>query len=197
VSSSSSPAQPGRPTVPLSQAAKILGKDWRTVKRLVETGELEGGSTLVAKRRTYYVYADQLAQRGTGQGTDGDRELLETIAELRRELGQTRASEERARAAESRAQAAAAAAQETNRLLQANQAILLSAVKDFQGASDDTAGLVDDYRALTDRHWSISDKYRSSASNFAQAADNFQNILGRLLTPDDISTLISDDPTLD
>jgi hypothetical protein len=192
VSSSSSGAQPGRPTVPLSQAAKILGKDWRTVKKLVEAGAIEGGSHLVAKRRTYYVYADQLAHSGTGVRTGHDRGLADTVADLQRELELSRAAEARAHEAEAQARAAAASAQETNRLLQANQAILLGAVKDFKQASDSTAGLVDDYRALTDRHWSIANQYRSSASSFAQAADNFQSILGHMLTPDDISSLTSD-----
>ncbi len=181
--------------MPLAQAAKILGKDWRTVKKLVEAGTLEGGSALVAKRRRYFVYADQLEHVDNRQSSGRDRQLLDTIDALQRELALSRAAAASAREAEARAQAAASSAQETNRLLQANQAILLSAVKDFHDASDDTAGLVDDYRALTDRHWSISGKYRSSASNFAQAADNFQDILGRLLTPDDVSALTSDDRT--
>lgn len=187
----------GRPTVPLSQAAKILGKDWRTVKKLVEAGELEGGSTLVAKRRTYYVYADQLAPGHTAQQAHRDRDVADEVAELQRDLKLSRAAEATAREAAAQAQAAAAAAQETNRLLQANQAILLSAVKDFQGASDDTAGLVDDYRALIDRHWSISEQYRSSASNFARAADTFQSIIGGLLTPDDASALTRSSPASD
>ena len=190
---SSTSAEPGRPTVPLAQAAKILGKDWRTVKKLVEDGKLEGGSALVAKKRNYYVYADQLGRVDQGQATGGDRQLLDTIDALQRELERSRASEATARDAEARAQAAANSAQETNRLLQANQAILLNAVRDFREASDDTAGLVDDYRAITDRHWAITGKYRSSASNFAQAADNFQDILGRLFTPDDVSALTADD----
>lgn len=192
---SSSSAEPGRPTVPLAQAAKILGKDWRTVKKLVEDGKLEGGSALVAKKHTYYVYADQLGYGDHAQAAGSDHQLRDTIAELQHELERLRASEAEARDAEALAQAAANSAQETNRLLQANQAILLDAVRNFQEASDDTAGLVDDYRALTDRHWSITGKYRSSASNFAQAADNFQDILGRLLTPDDVSALTAGDRT--
>jgi hypothetical protein len=188
-----SSAEPGRPTVPLAQAAKILGKDWRTVKKLVEDGKLEGGSALVAKKRNYYVYADQLGHADHAQAAGSQHQLQEAIDELQQQLERSRASEARARDAEARAQAAANSAQETNRLLQANQAILLNAVRDFQDASDDTAGLIDDYRALTDRHWSITGKYRSSASNFAQAADTFQEILGRLFTPDDVSALTADD----
>ncbi|EHB46441.1 hypothetical protein MycrhDRAFT_6245 [Mycolicibacterium rhodesiae JS60] len=187
--SSSPPPQPGRPTVSLAQAAKLLGKDWRTVKRLVENGDLDGGATLEGKRPTYYVYADQLLSAAALPASQDASSLLDTIAGLHQELEQSRAAEAHARESEARARAAAAATEETNRLLQANQAILLGAVQEFQHASDAAAALVDDYRALTDRHWSMAGQYRDAATGFAKAADNYQDILGRLLTPDDASSL--------
>lgn len=187
--SSTPPSRPIRPTVSLAQAAKLLGKDWRTVKRLVESGDLEGGSTLDGKRPTYYVYADQLAQPGLPVGSPDPSDLVEAIARLQRELEESRTAEAHAREGEARARAAAAATEETNRLLQANQAILLGAVREFQHASDDAAALVDDYRALADRHRSVAGQYRDAATGFAKAAENYQDILGRLLTPDDASSL--------
>lgn len=194
----SSPSPPrGRPTVSLAQAAKLLGKDWRTVKRLVETGVLDGGSTLEGKRPTYYVYADQLSPPAAPPSVRDPRSLLERIAGLEQELEQSRAAEARAREGEAQALAAAAATQETNRLLQANQAILLGAVQQFQQASDAAAALVDDYRALTDRHWSISGQYRDAATGFAKAAENYQDVLASVLTPDDASSLTEPGPSLD
>ena len=93
------------------------------------------------------------------------------------------------------ARATAATVQETNRLLLANQAIMLNALNDYREASDDTAAIADDYRALTERHSSIAARYRSSADSFAQALGNYRDIVGQLLTPDDLSSLDDTDPT--
>jgi len=190
----SHPPHAGRPTISLAQAAKLLGKDWRTVKRMVEAGQLDGGSTLAGQRPTYYVYADQVASSSRASATSDSRQLLETIAGLERDLEQARAAEARARNDEAQARASAAAAEEVNRILRANQSILLNAVQDFQQASDGAAALIDDYRALTDRHWAVAGQYRDSANSFAKAASNYQDVLGQLLTPDDISALTPPDP---
>ena len=51
---------PGGPVVPLSQAAKRLGKDPRTIIRAITAGEIRGGAMPRPERLRWYVYADEL-----------------------------------------------------------------------------------------------------------------------------------------
>jgi hypothetical protein len=52
---------PGGPVVSLSEAAKRLGKDPRTVIRAITAGEIRGGAMPRPERLRWYVYADELA----------------------------------------------------------------------------------------------------------------------------------------
>jgi hypothetical protein len=51
---------PGGSVVPLSEAAKRLGKDPRTIIRAITVGEIRGGAMPRPERLRWYVYADQL-----------------------------------------------------------------------------------------------------------------------------------------
>ncbi|OBS01901.1 hypothetical protein A9W98_17755 [Mycobacterium gordonae] len=51
---------PGGPVVSLSEAAKRLGKDPRTIIRAITAGELRGGAMPRPERLRWYVYADAL-----------------------------------------------------------------------------------------------------------------------------------------
>jgi hypothetical protein len=51
---------PGGPVVPLSEAAKGLGKDPRTIIRAIKAGEIRGGAMPRPERLRWYVYADAL-----------------------------------------------------------------------------------------------------------------------------------------
>ena len=51
---------PGGPVVSLSEAAKRLGKDPRTIMRAITTGEIRGGAMPRPERLRWYVYADEL-----------------------------------------------------------------------------------------------------------------------------------------
>ena len=51
---------PGGPVVSLSDAAKWLGKDPRTIMRAITTGEIRGGAMPRPERLRWYVYADEL-----------------------------------------------------------------------------------------------------------------------------------------
>lgn len=176
----SSPSPPDRPTVSARQAGKLLRRDQRTVKRMIEEGQLEGGCQLINERRRWFVYTDQITQGGQPPAAAEYEQLADAVAALRAEVAAARAT--------------AATVQETNRLLLANQAIMLNALNDYRQASDDTAAIADDYRALTERHRSIADRYRSSADSFAQALGNYRDIVGQVVTPDDLSSLDDIDP---
>jgi hypothetical protein len=51
---------PGGPVVSLSEAAKRLGKDPRTIIRAITAGEIRGGAMPRPERLRWYVYADEL-----------------------------------------------------------------------------------------------------------------------------------------
>ena len=51
---------PGGPVVSLSEAARRLGKDPRTIIRAVTVGEIRGGAMPRPERLRWYVYADEL-----------------------------------------------------------------------------------------------------------------------------------------
>lgn len=172
---------PGRPPVSARLAGKLLRLDPRTVKRMLEAGELEGGCQLVNQRRRWFVYADQVTQPEHAAAPADYQELADSVVALRAEVAAARAT--------------AATVQETNRLLLANQAILLTALNEYRQASDETTALTDDYRALAERHSSIAARYRTSADNFAQALGNYCDIVGQTLTPDDLSSLDDADAT--
>lgn len=173
----SSPSPPDRPTISARHAGKLLRRDQRTVQRMIEKGDLEGGCQLINERRRWFVYSDQIGHRE--QSPAHPRDLTDAVAQLRTELAAARARE--------------AAAQETNRLLLANQALMLNALNEYRQASDETAAIADEYRALTERHNASSAHYRQSADNFAQALANYRDIIGQALTPDDLRSI--DDPT--
>src|SRR6185312_14335452 len=102
----SSPS-PGRPTVSARQAGKLLRRDQRTVQRMIEDGELEGGCQLINERTRWFVYADQITHREQPPpAAGGYPQVAEDVAALRAEVAAARAT--------------AAAVQETNRLLLAN-----------------------------------------------------------------------------
>jgi hypothetical protein len=175
----SSPS-PGRPTVSARQAGKLLRRDQRTVQRMIEEDQLEGGCHVINERRRWFVYSDRSLRPEQSPTPAGYQQLADSLAALQAEVAAARAT--------------AASVQETNRLLLANQAILLNALNEYRQASDDTAALADDYRALTERQSSIAARYRSSADSFAQALGNYRDIVSQGLTPDDLSSL-DDGPT--
>jgi hypothetical protein len=52
---------PGGDVVSLSEAAKRLGKDPRTIIRAIKAGEIRGGAMPRPERLRWYVYAEELA----------------------------------------------------------------------------------------------------------------------------------------
>lgn len=57
---------PDGPTVPVREAAALLGKDPRTVIRAIVDGQIRGGARPGAQRLRWYVYADELRRDKSG-----------------------------------------------------------------------------------------------------------------------------------
>lgn len=83
---------PGGAVVSLSEAAKRLNKDPRTIIRAIKTGSLRGGAMPRPERLRWYVYADELAPPPSeaappaGDDTDALRAQVVSLTEANRLL---------------------------------------------------------------------------------------------------------------
>lgn len=74
---------PGGPVVSLSEAAKRLKKDPRTLIRAITSGEIRGGAMPRPERLRWYVYADELpAQPGATAPPPSSTKVDELRAQL-------------------------------------------------------------------------------------------------------------------
>lgn len=160
-----------RPVVTAREAARILRRDVRTVRRMVEDGEIEGGATAGPKQRRWYVYLDQLpspmppASTRSGADASATVEAAATIAALRTENLDLRTQ--------------LASTQETAQLLIASQAAILEAVEQYRVSVAEIANASDGYRAAADGYQQSADHYRQAASGFQTTADNVIAVLDR------------------
>ena len=146
------PSLRARPRTPATQAAKALGLDVRTVRRMIASGELEGGSVPKPQRKQWFVYSDQLpgswaptAAVPPGTGPE--------VAALRLENADLRAR--------------AVSAEEGERLLLAGHQQLRDAVRESQAV---LAAMLS-AQAHVDRG---VEGYRVAAEGFQQAAEEFR-----------------------
>ena len=146
------PSLRARPRTPATQAAKALGLDVRTVRRMIASGELEGGSVPKPQRKHWFVYSDQLpgswaptAAVPPGMGAD--------VAALRLENADLRAR--------------AVSAEEGERLLLAGHQQLRDAVREGQAV----LALMLSAQTHVDRG---VEGYRVAAEGFQQAAEEFR-----------------------
>lgn len=164
--------QRGRPVTGVREAARILGRDVRTVRRMIESGQLEGGASSGGQRRRWFVYSDQLvtqppAHSRVARSEDGE------IAALRAEVADLRAR--------------AMAAEEGERLLLAGQATLRDAVRESQSmlaavvaANERMVRGTDGYRAAADGYRSAADEFREGATGYVQAVSQAQTTISML-----------------
>ena len=157
--------RPGRPVTGVTEAARILRRDVRTVRRMIEAGELEGGATPGPQRRQWFVYTDQLPPFAAAATALASPPEHGELAALRAENADLRAR--------------TLAAEEGERLLLAGQAALRDALQHSQstiatmlaaGASVERG--VDGYRAA-------ADGYRNAAEEFRQGADEYRQVAGQ------------------
>ncbi|MEE6140840.1 hypothetical protein SKC41_31700 [Mycobacterium sp. 050128] len=162
----------GRPVTGAPEAARILGRDVRTVRRMIESGVLEGGTSTGGQRRQWFVYTDQLtppaATVRSGARTEGSE-----IAALRAENADLRAR--------------ALAAEEGERLLLAGQATLRDALRESQStlaamisANANMQRGADGYRAAAEGYRTAADEFREGATGYVQAISQAQSTIGML-----------------
>lgn len=167
--------QPGRPTISTRQAAKLLRRDPRTVRRMIRDGELEGGCQVLNERTRWFVYSDQIAAPTRPGRPPTPTPYASEVEDLR--------------AAVARATAEKLATQETNRLLLASQDLLMDALGQYQQATEEAVAIANEYRELSGRHHDAAERFRDSADKFATVIGNYRDIIGQHTTPDDLSSL--------
>ena len=174
----SSRPQPGRPTISTRQAARLLRRDPRTVRRMIRDGELEGGCQILNERTRWFVYSDQIpapTRPSAPQPSTPDTSELDEL-----------------RVAVARANSEKLAIQETNRLLLASQGLLVAALSQYQQATEEAVAIANEYRELSGRHHNATERFRDSADKFATVIGNYRDIIGQYTTPDDLSSLGSE-----
>lgn len=132
---------PGGSVVFLSEAAARLGKDPRTVIRLITTGRIRGGALPRPERLRWYVYEDELPS-APGAISEPPAGQLEDL----------------------RAQVVSLS--EANRLLIASQQELLDADRSASEAADLYREAADKYRSATDKYRSVTQNYLDALSQF-------------------------------
>lgn len=164
--------QRGRPVTGVSQAARTLGRDVRTVRRMIESGALEGGASLVRERRQWFVYTDQPlfqtpAHRPAARSEDG------ALAALRAENAELRAR--------------AMTAEEGERLLLAGQATLRDALRESQStlaavlsANESMMRGAEGYQAAADGYRRAADEFRRGATGYFEVVSQAQSTIGML-----------------
>lgn len=163
--------QRGRPATGVPEAARILGRDVRTVRRMIESGELEGGALPGRQRRQWFVYTDQLVPQAPAAPPRPRSEEGE-IAALRTENADLRAR--------------ALAAEEGERLLLAGQATLRDALRESQStlaavlaANESVLRGAEGYRAAAEGYRAAADAYRSAADEFRQGAAGYVQVVSQ------------------
>ncbi len=146
------PSLRARPRTPAPQAAKALGLDVRTVRRMIAAGELEGGSVAKPQRKQWFVYSDQLPG-ASARTAPVPPEMGAELAALRAENADLRAR--------------AVSAEEGERLLLAGHQQLRDAVRESQAI---LAAMLS-AQAHVDRG---VEGYRVAAEGFQQAAEEFR-----------------------
>ena len=162
----------GRPITGVPQAARLLGRDVRTVRRMIESGELEGGASLAHKRRQWFVYTDQPLFQAQARSPAVEPEHGE-IAALRAENADLRAR--------------AMAAEEGERLLLAGQATLRDALRESQStlaavmaANESMLRGADGYRIAADGYRGAADEFRQGAAGYVEVVKQAQATIGLL-----------------
>ncbi|KUI36246.1 hypothetical protein [Mycobacterium sp. GA-2829] len=111
---------PEGPVVSLREAAAVLGKDPRTLKRAITAGEIRGGASPRPERLRWYVYASELESgQPEAEPTPPPTSEVETL---------------RAEVEDLRAQVVSLT--ETNRLLIAAQQDVMDADRSYREAAD-------------------------------------------------------------
>ncbi len=157
--------QRGRPVTGVPEAARILGRDVRTVRRMVESGQLEGGAVPGPQRRQWFVYTDQLESPAPAANAATAKSEHAELAALRAENADLRAR--------------VVAAEEGERLLLAGHATLREALRESQSTLAGMLAARTSMERGVEGYRAAADGYRAAAEEFREGAEGYLAVVGR------------------
>ena len=167
---------PGRPVMTAREAGRVLRKDPRTIRRMIESGELAGGAEPGAQRRRWFVYTDQVDSRS---GSSHSARAPES-----------RPSEERLREDNADLRSRLASSEETVRLLLASQATMREALADYQRSVDDILSGTTAFRDAAAHFQNASANLHASNTKLNAVVNSYSDALTQHSIPDNASTLL-------
>ena len=185
--------QPGRPAMTAREAARTLRLDVRTVRRMLENGELAGYTQQGPKHRRWYVYADQITPGPTAAGTPTAARTGD--AALATEVQRLQAANNSLADANTDLTAKLLAAEESNRVLLAAQATQREAFIQYRKSVDDILSGVAGYRQAAEHFERATMGLQTSGALLTSVIDNYGEALAQHGIPGHLGELINDPPT--
>lgn len=175
--------EPGRPVMTAREAARVLRKDHRTVQRMIQDGELDGGADPSGQRRRWYVYTDQIGPSGliSPQPNAGAAapDLLTENEHLREENTELRAR--------------LLSSEEANRLLLASQATMREALTDYQSSVDELLAGTTGFREAAGHFQNAAAGLQASNSKLNAIIGNYSDALHQQMIPGHPGSLMTGD----
>lgn len=163
--------EPGRPVMTAREAGRVLRRDPRTIRRMIESGELAGGADPSGQRRQWFVYTDQISSPALNAGSagPGDENLREENARLQLEVAGLRAR--------------LISSEEAYRLILASQSTMRDALSDYQRSVDALLAGTNGYRDAAVQFQNAAAGLQSSNSKLNAIIDTYSDALHQNLIP--------------
>ncbi|MBY6388575.1 helix-turn-helix domain-containing protein [Rhodococcus erythropolis] len=168
--------EPGRPVMTAREAGRVLRKDPRTIRRMIESGELAGGAEHGAQRRRWFVYADQVDPHSGKSHSASAPEVRATDDRLRADIDDLRGR--------------LASSEETVRLLLASQSTMREALADYQRSVDDLLSGTTAFRDAAAHFQNAAANLHGSNTKLNAVVDSYSDALTQHNIPDNARTLL-------
>ncbi|MGJ6127479.1 helix-turn-helix domain-containing protein [Mycolicibacterium sp. Y3] len=168
----------GRSVMTAREAARYLRKDPRTVRRMIESGQLAGFTDNTGERRRWYVYTDQL-------GPDGPLVVEHKTAGRQRTAGATDLHVEnvRLRQENSDLRAQLASTEDAYRTVLAQQATMQEALAEYQQSVDQLLAGTSSYRDAAQQFQGAATSLQASNTKLTAVLGTYQGALHQHLIP--------------
>jgi hypothetical protein len=171
--------EPGRAVMTAREAARVLRKDHRTIQRMIQDGELDGGADPSGQRRRWYVYTDQIGRSGLISSRPDAPDLLTENERLREENTELRAR--------------LLSSEESNRLLLASQATMREALTDYQSSVDELLAGATGFREAAGHFQNAAAGLQASNSKLNAIIGSYSDALHQHLIPGHPGSLMTGD----
>lgn len=176
--------QRGRPVVTAREAGRVLRRDPRTIRRMIESGELAGGADSSGQRRQWFVYTDQISSPvavGAALALPADHvDLRAENARLQLEVAALRAR--------------LTSTEDAYRLVLASQSTMREALSDYQESVDAMLAGTNGFRDAATQFHAAATGLQASNSKLTAIIDTYSDALHQTLIPGDAGSLDAQSP---